>query len=84
MSTFQLRRFTRVAATITFVFISWVGAAAQSVVQTVIPPKLVFLPPTVEHRVGHDKLKSKLMAREMPYRLILPAAYYKDQTARFP
>lgn len=53
-------------------------------IQTVLPPKVQYLPPTVEHRVADLKLNSKLMSREMPYRIIIPADYGKDETKRFP
>lgn len=35
-------------------------------------------------QVVEQKLPSKMMAREMPYRVILPAVYYKDRTTRYP
>ncbi len=34
-------------------------------------------------QVVERKLSSKLMGREMPYRVILPAAYFKDRTTRY-
>jgi putative tributyrin esterase len=39
---------------------------------------------SVEHRTSDETLASKLMAREMPYRVILPSGYARSEQARFP
>ena len=43
-------------------------------------PQKVALPPNVKER----RLPSKLMGREMPYRVILPVKYERNKDARYP
>jgi len=65
------RRFSEVFLWAIVVF-GFVGAACAQQ-----PPAKITLPPTVENH----KLSSKLMAREMPYRVVLPVKY-KNQNEK--
>ena len=61
-----------------------VPALGQTPLNAEIKERIQYIPPGVEHRTGDFRLTSKLMGREMPYKLILPEDYSRENGAKFP
>lgn len=76
----QAERIQRWLTLIVFVFVGFVGARAQADEKLVIP---VQRDPSALVPI-EAKLESKLMARSMPYRVLLPKNYESEKQRRYP